>query len=60
MEVVLRGEYSAIREMRKHLVWYVKGYRGVARVRERINRAESLKQIETILEEFLAAYPAGL
>ena len=60
MEVVLRGEYSAIREMRKHLVWYVKGYRGVARVRERINRAESLKQIETILEDFLAAYPAGL
>ncbi len=60
MEVALRGEYSAIREMRKHLVWYVKGYRGVARVRERINRAESLKQMETVLEEFLDAYPIAL
>lgn len=53
MEVALKGEFSAIREMRKHLVWYVKGFRGAARVREQINRAESLKQMETILENFL-------
>lgn len=53
LEVAQKGEFSAIREMRKHLVWYVKGYPGAARVREKINRANSLEQIEEILEEYL-------
>lgn len=53
MEVALKGEYSAVREMRKHLVWYVKGYRGVSRIREKINQGDSLNQIEELLEEFL-------
>lgn len=53
MEVALKGEYSGIREMRKHLTWYVKGHRGAAQVRERINKATSLKEIEEILNRLI-------
>ena len=32
-----KGEYTAIREMRKHVCWYTAGYPHSARLRERIN-----------------------
>ena len=60
MEVALKGEYSAIREMRKHLVGYLKGYRGVARVREKINQADSLSRVEEILHDFMIQVEAEL
>lgn len=42
-----KGEYAAVREMRKHAGWYLKGVRGAAAIRRRINSitsAEELKQ----------------
>ncbi len=44
-----KGEYSGIREMRKHAGWYVAGMRGAARLRERINGAADLAELSAIL-----------
>lgn len=48
-----KGDYIGVREMRKHMAWYLKGLRGAAQARLRFNTAESLAQMEDILEEYL-------
>jgi nifR3 family TIM-barrel protein len=45
LAVKYKGEGPAIREMRKHLSWYIKGMHGAARLRELINRATTRAQI---------------
>ena len=47
-----KGEGFAICEARKHLSWYLKGERGSAAVRQLINKASSLEE----LNEIIAAY----
>ena len=44
-----KGERAGIAESRKHLGWYMKGIRGAAELRNRINCAESLEELSTIL-----------
>lgn len=44
-----KGERAGIAESRKHLGWYMKGIRGAAELRNRINCAENLPEIEEIL-----------
>ncbi len=45
------GEYVAVREMRKHIGWYLKGMKHSARFRDEINRMESADEvIETLLK----------
>ena len=46
---VWKGERSALLEMRKHFGWYVSGRRGAALARTKINLAQSLDEVETIL-----------
>ncbi|MDD2497136.1 MAG: tRNA dihydrouridine synthase DusB [Desulfitobacteriaceae bacterium] len=48
--VELKGEITGVRQMRKHLAWYIKGLRDAARVRTEINR---LTQKQEINELFL-------
>jgi tRNA-dihydrouridine synthase B len=48
-----KSEYVAIREMRKHCAWYLKGIRNAAKVRNKINTANSVKMIENHLNEIL-------
>ncbi|GAA0320580.1 tRNA dihydrouridine synthase DusB [Bacillus carboniphilus] len=48
----LKGEHIAIREMRKHAAWYLKGIRGNAKVRSGVNNCESRAQLVTLLDEF--------
>lgn len=45
-----KGERAGIAESRKHLGWYMKGVRGAAELRNRINCAESLEELTTILQ----------
>lgn len=45
-----KGEYTGIREARKHLAWYIKGLRGAAPARVEINAAESVEAVTEILE----------
>lgn len=45
----LKGEYVAVREMRKHAAWYLKGIRGNGNVRNAINQVETAEELRTIL-----------
>jgi len=48
----LKGEHIAVREMRKHAAWYLKGIRGNAKVRNAINNCETKEELVTLLERF--------
>ncbi len=50
----LAGERVAVREMRKHLSWYVRGLPGAARFRELINRVEEKEALVRELRSFLS------
>lgn len=52
--VAHKGEYIGLREMRKHAAWYLKGLRGSAQVRVRVNLAQSLGELSDILQAYLA------
>ena len=45
------GEKRAIREMKKHFAWYIKGLSGASHFRDRIFRAESSIEMRGIMEE---------
>ncbi len=48
------GEYVAVREMRKHLGWYLKGMKKSARLRDEINKLESSEEVVGRLEAYIA------
>ena len=61
--VMLKGEHTAVNEMRRHAAWYTKGMPESARLRERLCRVSSLMELEDILAECLTvshAYANGL
>ncbi len=47
------GEYVAVREMRKHIAWYLKGLRNSAKVRDEINKIESYEEVVNKLEGYM-------
>ncbi|KGX85504.1 tRNA dihydrouridine synthase DusB [Pontibacillus litoralis] len=51
--IALKGEKTAIKEMRKHAAWYLKGVKGNGKVRRRINEAETREQLVTVLNDFV-------
>lgn len=51
MQVECKGDYTGIREMRKHISWYTTGLPGSAKLRGRINSVESLAEMEELLQE---------
>lgn len=48
----LKGEDVAVREMRKHASWYLKGIRGNGRARNMINQKETGKELKDYLHYF--------
>ena len=48
--IVFKGERWALIEMRKHFAWYLKGTKGAAAARAKINTTEDLKTLKGILE----------
>lgn len=50
-----KGEYVAIREMRKHISWYLKGIAGSAKIKELINQEENLEKVKEILNKTVSA-----
>ena len=49
----LKGEYRGIREARKHASWYIKGIKGAAQLRNSINSATTLIEMENTLSKLL-------
>lgn len=49
-----KGEYTAIREMRKHIAWYVKGLENATKIRNSINQIYNKDVLLSTLDEFLS------
>lgn len=47
-----KGEYIGIREMRKHICWYIKNLKDSSKLREKVNRIENVQELEACLEEY--------
>lgn len=47
-----KGEYIAIREMRKHICWYIKNLKDSSKIREKINRIENIGELKACLDEY--------
>lgn len=52
LEIAEKGEYIGIREMRKHISWYIKNLKDSSKVREKINTLESKKEVIDCLNEY--------
>ncbi len=51
--IALKNENIAVREMRKHAAWYLKGIRGNAKVRNDVNLMNTREEFVTLLDEFV-------
>ncbi len=49
MQLECKGEYTGIREMRKHVAWYTAGYPNSARLRAKINEVETYEELTALL-----------
>ncbi|AHM63801.1 MULTISPECIES: tRNA dihydrouridine synthase DusB [Paenibacillus] len=52
--VALKGEAVAVREMRKHLAWYLKGIKGSARIKDVIMEETKRDDMVRILNQFVS------
>ena len=50
MQLECKGEYTGIREMRKHVAWYTAGYPHSARLRAKINEVETYEELTELLK----------
>ena len=50
-----KGEYLAVREMRKHVSWYTAGVPNSARLRGKINNMESMEELRESVESIFAS-----
>lgn len=55
LEVEDKGEITAVREMRKHISWYIKNCREASKFRDTVNRIENRKELEDCLKEYFAS-----
>lgn len=49
-----KGEYIAVREMRKHMAWYTTGFPHSSQLRRRINEMETMEQLMEGMKTLLA------
>ena len=47
-----KDEPYAIKEMRKHLIWYVKNLKDSSKIREKITTIETKQEMVTCLTEY--------
>lgn len=48
-----KGEYVGVRQMRKHIAWYLKGIKGSACLRAEINQKKSFEEINELLKQLV-------
>ena len=51
LQIDCKGDYTGIREIRKHAAWYTAGYRNSSKLRGRINEVENYEQLEALFRE---------
>jgi nifR3 family TIM-barrel protein len=58
MLIEYKGEYTGIREMRKHVAWYTTGYPMAAKLRNRVNEISDFNTLQDLLFEYLEKLPS--
>lgn len=53
LQLEYKGEYTAVREMHKHISWYTGGLPHSAALRGAVNTAESMESLQQLLDEWL-------
>lgn len=53
LELKQNDEKKAVREMRKHIGWYIKGLRDCTEVKNKINKEKTAKGVYYILEKYI-------
>ena len=53
MQAEYIGGEQAAKEMRKHVAWTMQGTPGCARLREAVNKTQSLEEMERVLNAYL-------
>lgn len=51
MLIEAKGEYTGIREMRKHFAWYTAGMKHAAVLRNEVNHVEHIEQLEELVNK---------
>ena len=49
LQLQYRGEYTGIREMRKHTAWYTTGMHGSSTLRNKVNQVETFDALQELL-----------
>ena len=52
LEVIEKGEDAGIKEMRKHIAWYVKNLKEASRIREKVNKITKKEELINVLTEY--------
>ena len=52
LQLEYKGEYTGMREMRKHVAWYTAGMPHSASVRRKVNEIETYEQLEELVNMF--------
>jgi len=52
LSIEQKGEKLTLKEMRKHVGWYLKGFRNAGTIRKEANRAETRQQLFQILKDY--------
>lgn len=47
-----KGERIAVNEMRKHIAWYLKGFRGSNQLKNKINTTKNIDEVFSLLDDF--------
>ena len=54
LQLAYKGEYTGIREMRKHVAWYTTGYPQSAKLRRMVNEMETFAELEKSICEIFS------
>lgn len=50
--IACKGEYIALREMRKHVAWYTAGYPHSAKIRGKCNEIETMEDLQSLMDAY--------
>lgn len=54
LQLEIKGDYTGIREIRKHAAWYTSGYHNSSKLRGKLNEVESYEELEQLLGQIVA------
>lgn len=60
LQLAIKGEYVAVREMRKHVAWYTTGYPHSAKLRRMVNEMETFAELTDSIQRMFTGHETGV